>query len=65
MRSTYRIALFFLFITFGSMAKAHIPDTLPAGHRVGFNTHSGLADTAETPDEHIREEDHFHHWKAR
>ncbi|MDZ7279976.1 hypothetical protein [Pantoea eucrina] len=65
MRSPYRIALFFLFMTFGSLAKAHVPDTLSVGHRVGFNSHSGVADTAETPDEHIREEDHFHHWRAR
>ncbi|TKI05043.1 hypothetical protein [Martelella alba] len=49
------LALLFLFITFGSLAKDISHLKVLSYHRGGFNSHNAFADTAETPDEHIRE----------
>lgn len=52
------VAALFMLITLGAMANDRIPALLPAFHQTGFSSHSGIADSAETPDEHVREKEH-------
>lgn len=53
-------AVLFIFITLGAAAKTFMPLKPAADSAGGFHRHSGIADTAETPDEHVREEVHKH-----
>lgn len=56
MKAGFRFATLCMFVTFIAMAR-DIPHVKPLPwHRIGYTGHSGIADTAETPDEHIREE---------
>lgn len=52
------VAALFMLITLGAVANDRTPVILPAHHQASFNSHSSIADTAETPDEHIREKQH-------
>ncbi|CAM3691553.1 hypothetical protein BS639_12480 [Rouxiella silvae] len=58
MKPRLSIAVIFLFITFGAMAKDIMHLKSMPTHRGGFNSHNSFADTAETPDENIREDHH-------
>ncbi|MBU9826952.1 hypothetical protein [Rahnella perminowiae] len=58
MKPRLSFAVLFIFITFGAMAKDMTLIKSAPVHRGGFNSHNGFADTAETPDEHIREDHH-------
>jgi hypothetical protein len=58
MKSRLSFAVLCIFITFGAMAKDRIHLTSASAHRGGFNSQSRFADTAEKPDEHLREDHH-------
>ncbi|KAB7895813.1 hypothetical protein GA565_07310 [Rouxiella sp. S1S-2] len=58
MKPRLSFAVLFIFITFGAMAKERIHLKSALAHPGGFHSHNRFADTAETPDENIREDHH-------
>lgn len=58
MRKPLAVAWFFLIVSFGATAQSLMHRRVDPTHVAGLKTYSSIADTPETPDEHVRERQH-------
>ncbi|PXV77894.1 hypothetical protein [Pantoea sp. PNA 03-3] len=58
MRKSLAVAWMFLIVSFGSAAQSLVHSRHDPTYLVGLKTYSSLADTPESPDEHVREKQH-------
>ena len=58
MRKPLAVAWLFLIISFGATAQSLTHSRADPAHYAGLKTHSSIADTPESPHEHVRERQH-------
>ncbi|MBW1212577.1 hypothetical protein ACQV2E_07095 [Pantoea allii] len=58
MKKPLAVAWLFLMISFGATAQGLVHTRIDRVHVAGLKTHSSIADTPESPDEHVRERQH-------